>query len=262
MPALFQVDAFTSQPFTGNPAAVCLLDGEADAPWMQKVAAEMNLAETAFVSPEGDHFRLRWFTPAVEVDLCGHATLATSHVLWEIGHVATDAPCVYQSKSGELYAKRIGGQIQLDFPAAPAKEMTAPQGMIEALGVPVQFVGMSPFDYMVEVESAEIVRNLHPDMSGLMNLGSRGVIVTSGDESGEFDFVSRFFGPAVGINEDPVTGSAHCTLGPYWMGKLGKHEFNAWQASARGGGMKVTVDGDRVKLLGEAVTVMRGELCC
>lgn len=262
MPVLFQVDAFTDKPFFGNPAAVCLLDSAAEPAWMQQVAAEMNLAETAFVYADGDNFHLRWFTPAVEVDLCGHATLATSHVLWETEQVAEGTPCVFQSKSGSLRAERIDGKIQLDFPAAPVTEKDAPDGMVEALGAPVKFVGLSAFDYMVEVESAEIVRRLKPDMSGLMNLGSRGVIVTAQDESGEFDFVSRFFGPAVGIDEDPVTGSAHCTLGPYWMNQLGKNEFHAWQASPRGGGMHVTVDGDRVKLLGQAVTVLRGELCC
>ena len=262
MPSIFQVDAFTSRPFSGNPAAVCLLDVEPDPDWMQDVAAEMNLAETAFVFPIGDQLHLRWFTPAIEVDLCGHATLATAHILWETNRVPQDSPCVFQSKSGELRASRIDDQIELDFPVATAKQVPAPDGMIESLGVPVDFVGMSAFDYMVEVDSADTVRNLKPDMNGLMNLDSRGVIVTSRDETGEFDFVSRFFGPAVGINEDPVTGSAHCTLGPYWMEKLGKNVLNAWQASPRGGGMLVTVEHDRVRLLGQAVTVMRGELCC
>ncbi|MGI9518113.1 MAG: PhzF family phenazine biosynthesis protein [Pirellulaceae bacterium] len=262
MTALFQVDAFTEQPFAGNPAAVCLLKDPADAAWMQNVAAEMNLAETAFVCPEGDHWRLRWFTPMLEVDLCGHATLATSHVLWENDLVAADAPCVFQSNSGELRAQRDNGRIQLDFPAAPAEPVEAPAGMVEALGVPVMFVGKSPFDFLAEVDSAAVVRSLDPDMRGLLGLGSRGVIVTARDESGEFDFISRFFGPGVGIDEDPVTGSAHCTLGPYWSAKLGKTSFNAWQASPRGGGMRVTVDGDRIKLLGNAITVLRGELCC
>jgi len=265
MPELFQVDAFTSEPFKGNPAAVCVLDSamsNVSADWMQRVAAEMNLAETAFVKAKDDHFHLRWFTPTVEVDLCGHATLATSHVLWETGRVAADQACVFDSKSNVLRAYRVGGNIQLDFPAAPPMAQAAPAGLLQALGVQAKYVGLSNFDFMVEVDSAATVRNMSPDMNGLMSLRSRGVIVTAADESGEFDFVSRFFGPAIGIDEDPVTGSAHCTLGPYWMERLGKSELKAWQASSRGGGMQVTVCGDRVKLLGEAVTVLRGELCC
>ncbi len=262
MPALFQVDAFTRQPFSGNPAAVCVLQEKASPTWMQQVAAEMNLAETAFVWPQGDRFQLQWFTPTVEVDLCGHATLATSHVLWETGQVDSAAPCHFDTRSGELTALRRQGRIQLDFPAAPAEPVEVPSGLSTALGCPLQFVGLSCFDYLVEVDTAARVRSLQPDMPGLLNLGLRGVIVTSRDESGEFDFVSRFFGPAVGINEDPVTGSAHCTLGPYWQGKLGKNEFQAWQASPRGGGLQVIVQADRVQLIGDAVTVLRGELCC
>ncbi len=263
MPALYQVDAFSDKPFHGNPAAVCLLDAPAEPMWMQQVAAEMNLAETAFVYPEPSaeptSFQLRWFTPTVEVDLCGHATLATSHVLWETGKVPVTDPCVFQSRSGELRALRIDGKIELDFPAAPPKAQQPPEGMIDALGVPVDYTGVTEFDFLVEVDSAATVRNLKPNMQGLSDLGTRGVIVTAADESGEFDFVSRFFGPSVGIDEDPVTGSAHCSLGPYWMANLGKNQFNAWQASPRGGGMQVTVLGDRVKLLGQAVTVLRGE---
>ncbi len=262
MPAIFQVDAFTQQPFSGNPAAVCLLKSAADVAWMQHLAAEMNLAETAFVFPDADRFQLRWFTPTVEVDLCGHATLATSHILWETGHVGEKEPCVFDSKSGELRAQRIADQIQLDFPISPVSEKAAPSGLLQALGVPVQFVGMSQFDYLVEVDSVATLRAITPDMQSLINLGSRGVIVTCRDETGEFDFVSRFFAPAVGVDEDPVTGSAHCALGHYWMEKLQKNCLNAWQASPRGGGMQVSVEGDRVKLLGQAITIFRGELCC
>lgn len=260
MPPLYQVDAFTDKPFAGNPAAVCVLEAAADPHWMQQVAAEMNLAETAFVYSENDHFHLRWFTPTLEVDLCGHATLATSHVLWEIGLVPNGADCVFQSRSGELSATRTGSGIQLDFPTAPVTELEPPAALVDALAVPVQFAGSSRFDYFVEVESAACLRQLKPDMRLLGQLDSRGVIVTSRDESGEFDFVSRFFGPAVGIDEDPVTGSAHCSLGPYWMQKLGKTRFQAWQASPRGGGMQVTVKDDRVLLTGNAVTVLVGEL--
>ena len=262
MPAIFQVDAFTQQPFSGNPAAVCLLKSAADVAWMQHLAAEMNLAETAFVFPDADRFQLRWFTPTVEVDLCGHATLATSHILWETGQVGEKDPCVFDSKSGELRAQRIADQIQLDFPISPVSEKAAPAGLLQALSVPVQFVGMSQFDYLVEVDSVATLRSIKPDMQGLINLGSRGVIVTCRDETGEFDFVSRFFAPAVGVDEDPVTGSAHCALSHYWMKKLQKNCLNAWQASPRGGGMQVSVEGDRVKLLGQAITIFRGELCC
>lgn len=262
MPPLYQVDAFTDQPFTGNPAAVCVLKQDADPNWMQKVAAEMNLAETAFVSPRNPAYHLRWFTPTVEVDLCGHATLATAHVLWESGHLPPDAPCVFQSKSGELRALRIGDRIQLDFPATPVSEKPVPAGLEKALGAPAKFVGMSKFDYLVEVETPEQVRNVSPDLQYLLSLGSRGVIVTAQDPSDEFDFVSRFFCPAVGVDEDPVTGSAHCALGPYWKERLGKTEFRAWQASSRGGGMEVSIEGERAKLLGQAVTVFAGELNC
>ncbi|MDG2014474.1 MAG: PhzF family phenazine biosynthesis protein [Pirellulaceae bacterium] len=262
MPAIFQVDAFTCRAFSGNPAAVCLLKSAADVDWMQNVAAEMNLAETAFVFPDGDRFQLRWFTPTVEVDLCGHATLATAHVLWETKHVAESDPCVFQSNSGELRAERIADQIQLDFPISPVAEKTAPPELLEALGVPVQFVGMSQSDFLVEVDSAATVRALKPDIQGFMNLGVRGIIVTSRDETNEFDFISRFFAPAVGVDEDSVTGSAHCALGHYWMEKLKQSRFNAWQASPRGGGMQVSVEGDRIKLMGQAVTVFRGEMCC
>jgi PhzF family phenazine biosynthesis protein len=261
MPRIYQVDAFTSQPFSGNPAAVCLLEEAADPRWMQNVAAEMNLAETAFVVTCSQPFGLRWFTPLVEVDLCGHATLASAHVLWESGEVPSGQPCFFDTKSGELIARPMDGGIQLDFPAAPVRPVEAPVGLATALGVPLAFVGLSPFDYFVEVESADTVRQLQPDMNGLRKLGGRGVIVTSEDESGEFDFVSRFFGPAVGIDEDPVTGSAHCSLGPYWMDRLGQNVLQAWQASPRGGGMQVIVEDQRVKLLGDAVTVLRGEWC-
>jgi len=261
MPMLYQVDAFTKQPFAGNPAAVCLLDQPAPDEWMQQVAAEMNLAETAFVrQTDPGRFHLRWFTPAIEVELCGHATLATSHVLWQTGNVAADQPCLYDTLSGRLSATQQDGEIQLDFPAAPTREQIAPPGMIEALGVQPVFAGLSTYDWLVEVDSAETVRQIRPDFNQLRTLGVRGVIVTSADESSRFDFISRFFAPGAGIDEDPVTGSAHCALGPYWQGKTGKSEFNAWQASPRGGQVRLVVQGDRVLLRGHAVTVLSGEL--
>ena len=256
---LLQIDAFTEQAFRGNPAAVCLLDEERDASWMQNVAAEMNLSETAFLLPSSDGFSLRWFTPAVEVDLCGHATLAGAHALWEEGILGERETARFHTRSGVLTATRNGEWIELDFPATPAEPADAPDGLLESLGVtePV-FVGRSKFDYLVEVASEDQVRALAPDSVALARIDARGAIVTS--RSGEYDFASRFFAPAAGVVEDPVTGSAHCCLGPYWSARLGKTEMVAFQASARGGVVRVRLEGDRVKLGGQCVTVLRGEL--
>ena len=254
---LLQIDAFTSQAFRGNPAAVCLLDGERDAQWMQDVAAEMNLSETAFLLRRDDgDYSLRWFTPAVEVALCGHATLASAHALYE-EHGLTSLR--FQTKSGVLTAERTGNSIELDFPAIYEQRSEAPEGLLESLGVasPV-YVGRNKFDYLVEVASEDEVRALDPDHARLRRIPVRGVIVTS--RSAEYDFVSRFFAPGSGIDEDPVTGSAHCCLTPYWSAKLGKDAMTAFQASKRGGVVRVRLTGDRVKLGGEAVTVLRGEL--
>jgi PhzF family phenazine biosynthesis protein len=265
---LFQVDAFTDRPFAGNPAAVCLLDGPRDAEWMQDVAREMNLSETAFLHPTGDGFGLRWFTPAIEVELCGHATLASAHTLWETGVLDSGATARFHTLSGLLTAKRVGEWIELDFPAKPVEEVAAPEGLAAALGAdgaePV-FVGRSKFDYLLELPNEEAVRNADPDHRRLASLPVRGVIITSRStaraaSASPFDFVSRFFAPGSGVDEDPVTGSAHCTLGPYWAPRLGKDEMLAYQASARGGIVRVRVVGDRVKLGGQAVTVLRGRL--
>ena len=258
--AIYQVDAFTDQPFAGNPAAVCLLLAPCDEQWMQSVAREMNLSETAFLHREKDGWLLRWFTPAVEVALCGHATLASAHVLWETGQLLPDETARFHTKSGLLTAERNGSGIEMNFPAKIATPADAPAGLAEALGVKPLFVGRSAFDYLVEADSAAAVRALKPDFTRLGELPVRGVIVTSGSDRPEFDFVSRFFAPAAGVNEDPVTGSAHCTLGPFWETRLNKSEFTAYQASARGGVVKVRVAGDRVFLGGRAVTVLRGEL--
>jgi PhzF family phenazine biosynthesis protein len=255
-----QVDAFTAEPFAGNPAAVCLLPAARDEKWMQRVAREMNLSETAFLVRQADGFDLRWFTPAVEVDLCGHATLASAHVLWEEGHLDPAAQARFHTRSGLLTADRRGDWIELDFPATAAEPAEAPPYFAGALGVTPRFIGRSRFDYLVEVGSEAEVRALAPDLSALRRLQVRGVIVTSRADSGDFDFVSRFFAPGAGVDEDPVTGSAHCTLGPYWRGRLGKDELLAYQASARGGVVRVSVRGDRVGLGGQAVTVLRGEL--
>jgi len=257
---LFQVDAFTDRPFAGNPAAVCLLDAPRDARWMQDVAREMNLSETAFLEPTGDGFGLRWFTPAVEVQLCGHATLASAHVLWETGTLDPAATARFHTLSGLLTAERQGEWIELDFPARPVEETPPPTGLLEAFDAEPLFVGRSRYDYLLELPSEQAVRTAAPDHRRLAALGVRGVIITAKASAEPYDFVSRFFAPGSGIDEDPVTGSAHCTLGPYWAGRLDKEEFLAYQASARGGVVKVRVVGDRVKLGGQAVTVLRGRL--
>jgi PhzF family phenazine biosynthesis protein len=258
--ALYQVDAFAARPFAGNPAAVCLLPEPRGESWMQDVAREMNVSETAFLHREGDGWGLRWFTPAVEVALCGHATLASAHVLWETGALAAEAAAHFYTRSGLLTAARNGDGIELNFPSKPAEPAEAPVGLLEALGAAPLVVGRSAFDYLVEVESDAAVRGLKPDFRRLAEIPVRGVIVTSRCDQPGFDFVSRFFAPASGVNEDPVTGSAHCTLGPYWQGRLKRDQFTACQASARGGVVKVRVAGHRVFLGGQAVTVLRGEL--
>ncbi len=259
---IFQVDAFTGKPFRGNPAGVCLLKGPADADWMQAVAAEMNVAETAFLCPEEGGFYLRWFTPAVEVELCGHATLAASHILWEQGIIPPERTARYRTLSGILTARLEGKLVELDFPARPPRP-EAPDWtdeLIGALGVKPCFVGLSAEDALVEVADEDTVRALRPDIEALRPLPVRGVIVTSRSRNREYDFISRFFAPAVGIDEDPVTGSAHCVLGPYWAGKLGRKSLSAFQASSRGGELRVTLAGDRVLIAGKAVTVIKGEL--
>jgi len=258
--AIIQVDAFTDTPFAGNPAAVCLLAAARDEPWMQAVAREMNLSETAFLHREGDGYRLRWFTPAVEVALCGHATIASAHVLWEDRHLPPDAVARFQTRSGLLTAARRDGWVELDLPATPATPAEPPPGLLEALGLGAVPVGRSRFDYLVEVDSEDTVRRLAPDFSALTRVDARGTMVTSRATMPGFDFVSRFFAPRAGVNEDPVTGSAHCTLGPYWSTRLGKRELVGYQASPRGGVVRVRPQGDRVILGGQAVTVLRAEL--
>jgi predicted PhzF superfamily epimerase YddE/YHI9 len=255
-----QVDAFTDTAFAGNPAAVCLLPGPAAPDWMQSVAREMNLSETAFLHPEGQAHRLRWFTPAVEVDLCGHATLASAHVLWETGRAPEGAQLDFLTRSGLLSAVRRGAWIELDFPAKPVTAADPPGELLAALGATARFVGRNQFDYLVEVDGEKTVRGLVPDARRLATLPVRGVIVTSPSDDPGRDFVSRFFAPGSGIDEDPVTGSAHCALGPFWGQRLGKDELVGYQASTRGGVVRVRVAGDRVRLGGQAVTVLRGEL--
>ena len=258
---LIHVDAFTSVPFRGNPAAVCFLDRERDDEWMRNVAAEMNLSETAFLLPRDDGWSLRWFTPMVEVKLCGHATLASAHALWEEGLLGANETARFHTRSGLLTAARDGDWIELDFPATIEQEVAPPDGLLEAVGTEhAWYVGRNEFDYLVEVDSEDEVRALQPDFARLAELPVRGVIVTSAASTAGIDFVSRFFAPAVGVPEDPVTGSAHCCLTPFWAERLEKTELRALQVSKRGGELRLRLAGDRVKLGGQAVTVMRGEL--
>jgi PhzF family phenazine biosynthesis protein len=257
---IYQVDSFTDRAFHGNPAGVCFPPDPRDEAWMQAVAKEMNLSETAFIRPEADGYGLRWFTPAVEVDLCGHATLATAHVLWESGRLELGRQARFHTRSGLLTAEQRGPEIELDFPASVTEPTTLLPWLGEALGVEPLYIGKTRFDYLVEVGSEEIVRGLRPDVSRLKALSVRGVIVTSAAAAPGYDFVSRFFAPGAGIDEDPVTGSAHCALGPFWGDRLGKKEMIAFQASERGGTIRVRLDGSRVRLGGQAVTVIRGEL--
>ena len=255
---IVQVDAFTSKPFAGNPAAVCVLPAAPNEEWMRDVAREMNLSETAFLHPENGGYRLRWLTPAVEVDLCGHATLASAHVLWEDGHIPADAEARFHTRSGLLTCKRTGGWIEMNFPVKLAEPAQAPSQLADALGAEFLYTGRNQFDYLVEVADETTLRSLNPNHLLLRQLPVRGVIVTA--RGTEYDFVSRFFAPGSGIDEDPVTGSAHSALAPFWSKRLNKTEMTGFQASARGGVVKVRLEGDRVYMSGQAVTVLRGDL--
>jgi PhzF family phenazine biosynthesis protein len=275
---LTQVDAFTDRPFTGNPAAVCILPSPRRDPFLQAVAREMNLSETAFLTRRDDgDWGLRWFTPTTEVELCGHATLSSAHVLWQDGHAAADETLRFHTLSGVLTARRgEGGWIEMDFPSMPAKKMGVLPGLADALGENPVWVGGNGTDLLVELASETAVRQRCPDVSALRRLPARGVIVTAvadaapqgnvADGNGhprpavEYHFVSRFFAPSVGVDEDPVTGSAHCCLGPYWSQRLGRDDLVGYQASPRGGVVRVRAGGERVTLSGQAVTVLRAEL--
>jgi PhzF family phenazine biosynthesis protein len=257
---IIQVDAFTDTPFRGNPAAVCLMDQIHSGDWMQSVASEMNQSETAFLVRNGSAFDLRWFTPSTEVDLCGHATLASAHVLWEEGRLPLDQPARFNTRSGPLTATKEGSWIQMDFPATPASATASVAALELALGARAQYTGQSRFDYLLELSSEEEVRSLQPDFTALRRLPARGTIVTSRASGAGYDFVSRFFAPAAGVNEDPVTGSAHCCLAPFWSERLGLDNLTGYQASARGGYVRMKCAGSRVLLSGQAVTVLRAEL--
>ena len=256
---IIQVDSFTARPYAGNPAAVCILTQPREDEWMRNVAAEMNLSETAFLHPEDGGYRLRWFTPAIEVDLCGHATLASAHVLWEDKHLHADKPAIFHTRSGKLTCVRAGDWIEMDFPAKLEQQTDPPPQLAEALGAEMRYVGRHQFDYLVELPDEKTVRAIQPNHHLLRQLPVRGVIVTARG-TGEYDFISRFFAPGSGIDEDPVTGSAHCALAPYWAARLAKTEMTGYQASPRGGVVRVRVEGDRVWLGGQAVTVLRGDL--
>jgi len=257
---LFQVDAFAERAFAGNPAAVCLLDGPAEAGWMQALAAEMNLSETAFLHRDGAGYALRWFTPVAEVALCGHATLASAHALWESGRAEPTAPIDFATLSGALSASREGEWIVMDFPATAPEPAEPPAGLAETLGLAPRWTGRSRFDWLVEAASPQEVAAARPDMAGLAAIEGRGVIVTAAGGRDGADVTSRYFAPAYGIPEDPVTGSAHCALGPFWAARLGRPRLVCRQASARGGTVRVEVRGDRVLLSGRAVTVLEGRL--
>ncbi len=257
---IYQVDAFTDRQFAGNPAAVCILTKSLDDAWYANVAMEMNLSETAFLVRQPDGFDLRWFTPTVEVDLCGHATLASAHVLYETGVLLPDDTARFHTRSGLLTATHRDGWIEMDFPALPVERAQTPEGLETALGTALKYVGLSAHDYLVEIESAGVLRKMQQDFAALKSLNVRGVIVTSTSDSPEYDFISRFFAPGAGIDKDPVTGSAHCALGPYWQQHLNKTEFTAYQASKRGGTIGVRVEDKRVLLRGQAVTVFEAEI--
>jgi PhzF family phenazine biosynthesis protein len=258
---LFTVDSFTREPFAGNPAGVCILDAPRDERWMRAVAAEMRHSETAFLVSRGpSDFGLRWFTPKVEIELCGHATLASAHVLWDEAGASRSAPLRFHTKSGVLTCTPAGDRIEMDFPAKPPVEAPPPAELARALGVSPRFVGQNQFDYLVEVGSEDEVRRVSPDFAALARVPVRGVIVTARPSRPDCDFVSRFFAPAAGVDEDPVTGSAHCCLAPFWAERLGRTEMVGFQASERGGTVWVRMAGDRVVLGGHAVTVWKGQL--
>jgi PhzF family phenazine biosynthesis protein len=255
------VDAFANKPFSGNPAGVCVLDSPLDENVMINIAAEMNLSETAFLNKKDDgSYSLRWFTPAVEVDLCGHATLASSHILWETGKENKSDTLMFHTRSGVLKANYVNGEIELDFPAIESKPADIPDGLVKAIGIKPIAVNKTEWHYIAELDSEEAVRNASPDFGLLTSLDVFGTIITAKARMSGFDFVSRFFAPSKGVPEDPVTGSAHCALAPYWANRLGKNSFKAFQVSKRGGILGVRIEGERVYLKGNAVTMLNGTI--
>lgn len=261
---IFQVDAFTDKPFKGNPAGVCILDKPRPDSWMQNLAMEMNLSETAFLLKESEGYRLRWFTPETEVSLCGHATLASAHILWEKGFLEKDQNVVFNTLSGTLVTRRIDDWIEMEFPSRQVTPGEAPESLLKVLNIRPLTVNMYSHKgsllYLFELQSEEDVKNTTPDFRLLKSEDAKVVMITSRSKSEEYDFVSRFFAPAVGIDEDPVTGSAHCYLAPYWAGKLNKTELVGFQASKRTGVIFCRVSGEHVYIRGKAITVFEGEL--
>lgn len=259
---IYQVDSFTEEPFRGNPAGVCLLDEDAPESWMQAVAAEMNLSETAFVRRLADGFSIRYFTPVAEVPLCGHATLASAHILWEEGVVPESESISFESKAGPLAARIEGDWVLLDFPADPVEKTELPGGVAEVLGAEpkASYKSRSGFSLMFEFDSDETVRSLQPDTALMGKRGFKVVVVTAESLSPQYDFISRCFAPGLGVPEDPVTGAVHCSLGPFWSKRLGKGEVTGYQASRRGGVVRVRDRGERVEILGRTVTMIRGKL--
>ncbi len=256
---LHLVDAFADGPFTGNPAAVVRLDAARDEAWMQSLAMEMNQAETAFVRRLDDGWSLRWFTPRAEVDLCGHATLASAHALWH-HHGETEPVLRFDTRSGVLTARRDDDAITLDFPAIASREADPMAELEAALGVRPVEVHRGRFDLMCVLEDAATLRALDPDLGAIARLDARGVIVTAPGDVDGIDFVSRFFAPALGVPEDPVTGSAHCALAPWWSARLGRDTLVGRQCSPRGGTVRCRLVGDRVELTGRAVTTLQAEV--
>lgn len=257
---IVHVDAFTDSPFSGNPAAVVLLDANKSTQWMQNIASELMLPETAFVKKEQETFSIRWFTPVQEEELCGHATLASSHVIWEEGLADKGQELCFSSKSGVLKAKQVDKWIELNFPAEPAEELpTVDPTFIKAFGERPLLVARNRLDYLLLFPD-DTISKLKPDFSLLKKIKSRGFIATCLSTNSDFDFISRFFSPSDNIPEDPVTGSAHCCLAPFWAPRLGKNSFHAYQASRRGGELKVHLSDSRVYLQGKAVSVFKGEI--
>jgi PhzF family phenazine biosynthesis protein len=258
---IYIVDAFTDKAFAGNPAAVYVMTEPLPDERMQLIAREFNLSETAFLLPEGEGYKLRWFTPTTEVELCGHATMASAHILYETGRITKDKVVRFYTLSGELRAKYIDGSIELNFPEEAPQETEMPDYLAESLDIENwKYVGKNRFDYIIELGNEQDIRSLTPNFSLLAQIPARGIIVTAAGSSGNYDFISRFFCPNVGINEDPVTGSAHCCLVPYWQRKLGKEKMRAYQASERGGEMEVYTKEGRVFMQGKAVTVIESLL--
>lgn len=257
---LYQVDAFTDEPFKGNPAAVCLLEGPEPDAWMQSVASEMNLSETAFLLPEGTGWRLRWFTPKTEVDLCGHATLASAEVLFETQPTLRGNPIRFQTRSGDLLARWTSEGVELDFPAMIFEPITITAAVESVLGFkPINAVYSGDY-FLFEAQDETLIRQAQPDFVALEQLPMPEVIITAASKDPEFDFISRFFAPQLGVDEDPVTGSAHCLLAPYWAKKLGKQVFNAFQASPRGGRLHLSLKGNRVLITGKAKFFFTAEM--